>query len=186
MKLWLPTSIETQKKVHWTTSRNKWAKIKSTHWVLFFFLLPLLLTPIMNSHSALYGWHCFLSTSLQLTSTRWVWLTIKLFARSTLSKRCPCHQISAIYRLKKIWEHRVSNPGWLGAKRKRSLCAMPSPPQWHCLVAVLALTVFRIFFLLPTFLQLGLSATHVCAEWLLKWSAAAKWAMLLITNLVTP
>ena len=28
----------------------------------------------------------------------------------------------------------------------------------------------------------GLSATHVCADWLLDWSLAAKWAQLLISQ----
>ena len=149
MKLWLPTSIETLKKVHWTTSRNKWAQIKSTHSVLFFFLLPLLLTPIMNSHSALYGWHCFLSTSLQLTSTRWVWLTIKLFARSTLSKRCPCHQILANLSIEKNLGTLRIKPRTAGCKAQTLPLCNAVPLQWHCLVAVLALLVFRIWVFQP-------------------------------------
>ena len=44
---------------------------------------------------------------------------------------------------------------------------------------------FRIFSLLPAFLQLGLSNAHVRTDRLLNWSSAAKCAQLLITNLVT-
>ena len=70
----------------------------------------------------------FCSTSLLLTSTRWVRSTTKLF--------CTIHSLSSVAvdksqqhwifvfkwnnSIEKIWERRESNPGWLGGKRKRN------------------------------------------------------------------
>ena len=69
----------------------------------------------------------FCSTSLPLTSPRWVWSTIKLSALSTHAKQCRCQWSSATSYQINFRECRESNPGWLGGKRKRYLCAMPSP-----------------------------------------------------------
>ena len=44
--------------------------------------------------------------------------------------------------------------------------------------------IYFFFSLLPDFLQLSLSTTHDHADWLLDQSSVAKWAQLLITDLV--
>ena len=64
----------------------------------------------------------FWSTSLPATSTKWFDLSIQAFPHS---KKCRW-LISATSRIwKKSLEHRESNQGLLGEKRKHYLCAMP-------------------------------------------------------------
>ena len=55
-------------------------------------------------------------------------LLLSFFALSTLLAEPLLINLSNIdFMTAKIWESRESNPGWLGGKHERYLCAMPSP-----------------------------------------------------------
>ena len=67
----------------------------------------------------------------------------------------------------------LTTPDNLEAKTKLDIfCSLP-----------LSCVVFLHFLLSAHFPLTGLSATHFCADWLINWSLAAKWARLLITQL---
>ena len=69
----------------------------------------------------------FCSTGLLLTSTSWVRTTIELL-RCPLSKQCAAVKSQQHQEIpKKYWKRRELNPGRLGEKCERNLCAIPTP-----------------------------------------------------------
>ena len=79
---------------------------------------------------SIFGWKTlkgFFSTSLPLTSTRWVRTTIKLCTVHSLSSGLSLN-LSDIKKFRKsLGERWESNPGRLGVKYEHYLCAMPTP-----------------------------------------------------------